>query len=466
MTALGKLFRTTAFKLSLAYLVVFAIGAGLVLGRVAWNVKGLMDDQINSTIEAEIKGLSEQYAQGGIRRLVFVVEQRIRQPGASLYLVTNPNGQAIAGNVIELQAGALERAGAIETTYRRDDDRTTNHVHQALAQVVFLPGGFRLLVGRDLGDRENLRHVMARALFTSLAWLVLIGTLGGLFVARRVLQRVDAISASAHEIMKGDLARRLPLSGSNDELDRLAVNLNAMLERIDELMTGLKEVSDNIAHDLKTPLTRLRNNADAALREGGSTDVMHLALERVIDEADGLIRIFNALLTIARLEAGQAGGEMKPCDPAEILADVVELYEPLAEDEGGCISVEVQSGLSIKADRELIGQALANLLDNAVKYGLSDTKREISAQVKLVGPNVEICIADHGAGIAVPDRSRVTDRFVRLEGSRSRPGSGLGLSMAQAILKLHGGELRIEDNAPGLRVVLALPLSTSQVTHV
>ena len=465
MTVLGKLFRTTAFKLSLAYLVVFAIGAGLVLGRVAWNVKGLMDDQINSTIEAEIKGLSEQYAQGGIRRLVFVVEQRIRQPGASLYLVTNPNGQAIAGNVIELQPGALEREGVIETTYRRDDDRTTNHVHQALAQVFLLPGGFRLLVGRDLGDRENLRHVMARALFTSLAWLVLIGTLGGLFVARRVLQRVDVISASAHEIMKGDLSRRLPLSGSNDELDRLAVNLNAMLERIDELMTGLKEVSDNIAHDLKTPLTRLRNNADAALREGGSQEVMSQALERVLDEADGLIRIFNALLTIARLEAGQAGGEMKSCDPAEMLADVVELYEPLAEDEGAHILVEAEAGLAVRANRELIGQALANLIDNAVKYGLSETKREISAQVKHVGAMVEISIADHGAGIAVLDRARVTDRFVRLEGSRSRPGSGLGLSMAQAILKLHGGELRIEDNAPGLRVVLALPLISEQVPH-
>lgn len=466
MTALGKLFRTTAFKLSLAYLIVFAIGAGLVLGRVAWNVKGLMDDQINSTIEAEIKGLSEQYGQGGIRRLVFVVEQRIRQPGASLYLVTNPNGQAIAGNVIELQPGALEREGVIETTYRRDDDRTTNHQHRALAQIFFLPGGFRLLVGRDLGDRENLRHVMAHALFTSLAWLVLIGTLGGLFVARRVLQRVDAISASAHEIMKGDLARRLPLSGSNDELDRLAVNLNAMLERIDELMTGLKDVSDNIAHDLKTPLTRLRNNADAALGKSASTEVMQQALERVIDEADGLIRIFNALLTIARLEAGQAGGEMKLCDPAEILADVVELYEPLAEDENAHIAVDAQTGLQIKANRELIGQALANLIDNAVKYGLSETAREIVAQVKLVGAKVEISIADHGGGIAVSDRARVTDRFVRLEGSRSRPGSGLGLSMAQAILKLHGGDLRIEDNAPGLRVVLALPLIVPQVPHV
>ena len=465
MTALGKLFRTTAFKLSLAYLVVFAIGAGLVLGRVAWNVKGLLDDQINSTIEAEIKGLSEQYAQGGIRRLVFVVEQRIRQPGASLYLVTSPNGQAIAGNVIELQPGALEQEGVIETTYRRDDDRTTNHQHQALAQVFLLPGGFRLLVGRDLGDRENLRHVMTRALFTSLAWLVLIGTLGGLFVARRVLQRVDAISASAHEIMKGDLSRRLPLSGSHDELDRLAFNLNAMLERIDELMTGLKEVSDNIAHDLKTPLTRLRNHADEALREGGSPDVMQQALERVLDEADGLIRIFNALLTIARLEAGQAGGEMKPCDPADILADMVELYEPLAEEDGAHILVDAQAGLSIMANRELIGQAFANLVDNALKYGLTETARDISADIKRVGVMVEISIADHGAGIAVPDRARVTDRFVRLEGSRSRPGSGLGLSMAQAILKLHGGELRIEDNVPGLRVVLALPLIDAQVRH-
>ena len=460
MTALGKLFRTTAFKLSLAYLVVFAIGAGLVLGRVGWNVKGLMDDQINSTIEAEIKGLSEQYAQGGIRRLVFVIEQRIRQPGASLYLVTSPNGQAIAGNVIELQAGALDREGVIETTYRRDDDRVTNHQHQALAQVFILPGGFRLLVGRDLGDRENLRHVMARALFTSLAWLVLIGTLGGLFVARRVLQRVDAISASANEIMKGDLSRRLPLSGSNDELDRLAFNLNAMLERIDELMTGLKEVSDNIAHDLKTPLTRLRNNADEALRDNGSPEMLRSALERVIDEADGLIRIFNALLTIARLEAGQAGGELKACDPAEILRDVVELYEPLAEEDGAQISVAADADLLVDANRELIGQALANLVDNALKYGLTQEARDISVRLTRVDGMAEISVADHGSGIAVPDRARVTDRFVRLEGARSRPGSGLGLSMAQAIMKLHSGELRVEDNAPGLRVVLALPLSS------
>ena len=324
--------------------------------------------------------------------------------------------------------------------------------------MFILPGGFRLLVGRDLGDRENLRHVMGRALITSLAWLILIGTLGGLFVARRVLQRVDVISASAHEIMKGDLSRRLPLSGSNDELDRLAVNLNAMLERIDELMSGLKEVSDNIAHDLKTPLTRLRNHAEEALRAQGSPETYREGLERVIEDSDGLIRIFNALLTIARLEAGQAGGEMGLCDPARILRDVVELYEPLAEEAGAQINVDVDQGLMINANRELIGQALANLLDNALKYGLREDARSISAGVRGVQGRAELFIADRGQGISVHDRARVTDRFVRLEGSRSRPGSGLGLSMAQAIVKLHGGDLRIEDHAPGLRVVLSLPL--------
>ncbi len=459
MMVLGKLFRTTAFKLSLAYLVIFAIGAGLVLGRVAWNVKGLMDDQIASTVEAEVKGLGEQYAQGGIRRLVFVIEQRMRQPSASLYLVTSPNGQVIAGNIIELQSGALDRQGVIETGYMRDDDQEAHHQHRALANVFFLPGGFRLLVGRDLGDRENLRHVMSRALFTSLAWLIAIGTLGGLFVAIRVLQRVNTLSVSAQDIMKGDLSQRLPLSGSNDELDHLAFNLNAMLERIDELMTGLKDVSDNIAHDLKTPLTRLRNNAEEALREGGSSEVMGQALERVIEESDGLIRIFNALLTIARLEAGQAGGELKPCDPAEILREIVELYEPSAEEAGAQIAVEAEPGLTILANRELIGQALANLLDNALKYGLRDDARSLRASVRRVGTRVELMIADRGPGIAVGDRGRVTDRFVRLEGARSRPGSGLGLSMAQAIVKLHGGDVRIEDNEPGLRVVLSLPVS-------
>lgn len=459
MTALGKLFRTTAFKLSFAYLVIFAIGAGLVLGHVGWNIKSLIDDQIAKTLDAEVNGLSEQYRQGGIRRLVFVVEQRARQPGASLYLVTNFAGQALAGNISDVEPGVLERPGLSETIYRRSGDAEGEY--RALARIFILPGGFRLLVGRDLGEREILRKVMQGALFTSLAWLILIGTCGGLFVARRVLRRVDAMSESAGQIMKGDLAQRIALAGSNDELDRLAVNLNAMLERIAELMAGLKDVSDNIAHDLKTPLTRLRNGAEQALRSAKDPEEYRAALERIIEESDGLIRIFNALLTIARLEAGQSGADLQDFDLADVARDVGELYEPLAEEQGAQLHVELEPGLHFAGNRELIGQAVANLLDNALKYGMQEDQSgsEIALSAKRAADHAEIIIADRGAGISAQDRARVLGRFVRLEGARSRPGSGLGLSMALAIARLHGGDLRIEDNSPGLRVVMSLPLA-------
>ena len=461
MTALGKLFRTTAFKLSFAYLVIFAIGAGLVLGHIGWNIKSLIDDQIAKTLDAEVNGLSEQYRQGGIRRLVFVVEQRARQPGASLYLVTNFAGQAMAGNISDVEPGILERPGLSETIYRRSGDAEGEP--RALVRVFILPGGFRLLVGRDLGEREILRKVMQDALFTSLAWLILIGTFGGLFVARRVLRRVDAMSESAGQIMKGDLAQRIALAGSNDELDRLAVNLNAMLERIAELMAGLKDVSDNIAHDLKTPLTRLRNGAEEVLRAAKDPEEYRAALERIIEESDGLIRIFNALLTIARLEAGQSGADLQDFDLCNVARDVGELYEPLAEEQGAQLHVDIEQGLHIAGNRELIGQAVANLLDNALKYGMQENQSgsEIVLSAKRVGAQAEMIVADRGAGISAQDRARVLGRFVRLEGARSRPGSGLGLSMALAIARLHGGDLRIEDNAPGLRVVISLPLAGS-----
>ncbi len=471
MIALGKLLRTTAFKLSLAYLLISALGAGAVMGWVGWNVKKLVDEQTASTIEAEIAGLSEQYARGGIRALVEVVERRSRQPGASLYLVTTFAGETIAGNVAELPAGVLRRPGVVETNYQRQGD--TESKRRALARIFVLPGRFRLLVGRDLEDRETLNSVMLRALATSLLWLTVIGTVGGIFVASRVLRRVDAMNASAQKIMAGDLAGRLPVTGSNDELDRLAQNLNSMLERISELMNGLREVSDNIAHDLKTPLTRLRNRAEEALRATGSADDYRLTLERMIEESDNLIRIFNALLMIARAEAGTDRDAMRAFDVSTVITDIAELYEPAADEAGMRFAVEAGRDLIVHGNRELIGQALANLIDNALKYGAqpelplqtADAPQPLEARPRLdvrvlaerAGNTIEISVADRGPGIAIADRERVIGRFVRLEGSRSRPGSGLGLSLASAVAQLHHGELRIEDNSPGLRVVIALP---------
>ncbi len=472
MTALAKLFRTTVFKLSLIYLVIFAIGSSAVIGWAAWSMRRLVEEQIRAAIDAEIKGLAEQYAQGGIRRLVFVVDRRTRRPGSALYLVTNFQGVSITGNVAVLPVGVIERPGLTETQYQRHETQTMDR--RALARIFLLPGGFRLLVGRDLEDRETIYSVMARAMATSLLWLIVIGTLGGLFIARRVLQRVDAMNASARTIMLGDLSGRLPVIGSNDELDRLALNLNQMIERIAGLMTGLRHVSDNIAHDLKTPLTRMRARAERTLADARNIDDHRAALEKVLEESDHLLRIFNALLMIARAESGAARAEMQDFDVSRTVRDVAELYEPLAEDAGGAITVDVVDDLYIHGNRELIGQALANLVDNALKHGRSPLRLtgetqsqdapadgaavpQITITARRNADQIVLTVADRGAGISASDRERVFDRFVRLEQARSTPGSGLGLSLALAIARLHNGDIQIADNNPGVSISLLAP---------
>jgi signal transduction histidine kinase len=461
MAALGKLFRTTAFKLTLVYLTVFALFAAFLLGYFAWNTRRLITEQITETVDAEIDGLADQYRQGGIRRLVFAIEARARRPGSSLYLLTTSVGEGLAGNVGSLATGVLDNPGWVETVYRRIDEQDPSE-HHALVRVDQLPGGFRLLVGRDLDERERLFDVVAAAGRWSVAIVVVLGLAGGFFVTRRVLTRIDAMTETARTIMHGDLHERLPVEATGDELDRLALNLNAMLERIEALMHGLKEVSDNIAHDLKTPLTRLRNRCEEALRGPEDVPQYRAALESTIEESDGLIRTFNALLMIARAESGQMG-DMDELDAAEIVRGVGELYEPLADEKGVALRVEASAPAPVRGNRELISQALANLVDNAIKYGSSAAAApngqpsEIHLRVTAEPDRILLSVADNGPGIPEADRGRVLERFVRLEQSRSEPGSGLGLSLVSAVARLHGGELALEDNHPGLRTVISLP---------
>ena len=462
MTALGKLFRTTAFKLTLVYVVVFALFAAFLLGYFAWNTRRLITEQITQTVDAEITGLAEQYRLGGIRRLTIVVDNRARRPGSSLYLVTTYAGQAMAGNISSLATGVLNTPGWTETIYRRLDEPEGTE-HRALVRVFQLPGGFRLLVGRDLEERERLHDIVLAAGRWSLAAIVILGLAGGFFVTRRVLKRVDAMTDTTRTIMDGDLTGRLPIAGTGDELDRLAGNLNAMLERIEALMHGLKEVSDNIAHDLKTPLTRLRNRCEEALRLAEDESQYRAALETTIEESDALISTFNALLMIARAESGQARDNMSDFDAAEIARGVGDLYEPLADDKGLVLKVEAPGSAPVRGNRELVSQALANLVDNAIKYGRRNGAEANGADADIVvkamgeGDRILLTVADAGPGIPEADRSRAVERFVRLEQSRSQPGSGLGLSLASAVARLHGGELKLEDNHPGLRTVISLP---------
>ena len=468
MTAFGKLIRTTAFRLTLVYLFLFALFAASLLAFFAWNTRHLITEQISATVNAEIGEVSEIFARRGLQGLVRTIENRALRPGANLYLVTTPAGQPVAGNVGALAPGVMATIGWSETAYRRLDDQDSTD-HYALVRVTELSSGFRLLIGRDLEERRRMFGIVAKAAQWSLLVVVVLGLGGGIFVARRVLHRIDAMTGTTQRIMAGDLTGRLPVGRSGDELDRLALNLNAMLERIEALMTGLKEVSDNIAHDLKTPLTRLRNRAEEALAKSRTEPEYRSALERTIEESDGLIRTFNALLMIARAESGQARGNMDDFDAAEVARGIHELYEPLAEDDGMTLQVKVEPA-PLHGNRELISQALANLVENAIKYGKPDPavqpllgataeadRRTILIEARRMGDRVLLSVTDRGPGIPPADRKHAVERFVRLEASRTQPGSGLGLSLASAVATLHGGDLRLDDARPGLIATLAIP---------
>ena len=295
--------------------------------------------------------------------------------------------------------------------------------------MLFRSGGFRLLVGRDLEERERLYDIVIATGWWSISIVIVLGLAGGIFVARRVLTRVDAMTETSQTIMAGDLSGRLPVQGTDDELDRLAVNLNAMLERIEALLKGFKEVSDNIAHDLKTPLTRLRNRCEEALNLGKSEADYRAALQATIEESDGLIKTFNALLMIARAESGQSSTPLAEFDAAEIAEGVAEFYEPVADEKGLTLRIEAASPLPLRGSRELVTQALANLVDNAIKYANPARLEAIGIQIGPANPEIAVAaavendhvllsVADHGPGIAEADRAHVVERFVRLEHSR------------------------------------------------
>ncbi|MDR3464651.1 MAG: ATP-binding protein [Xanthobacteraceae bacterium] len=468
MTAFGKLIRTTAFRLTLVYLFLFALFAAFLLGYFAWNTRRLVTEQITGMLNAEVVEMNDELTRRGLRGLVYAIESRALRPGANLYLITTATGQALAGNVGSIAPGVMNRIGFSETMYQRLDE-LNNFQHHALVRVTELEGGFRLLIGRDLDERRRIIGIVASAAQWSVLIVVVLGLAGGIFVARRVLHRIDAMTGTAQRIMAGDLSERLPVGRSGDEIDRLAENLNAMLERIEALMAGLKEVSDNIAHDLKTPLTRLRNHAEDALAKSRTDADYRAALEQTIEESDGLIRTFNALLMIARAESGQARDGMVDFDIAEVARGIHELYEPLAEDKGVTLGLDAAPAM-VHGNRELISQALANLVENALKYGVPvargargdmagpPARADILIEARRVGDTATLTVTDHGPGIPEKDRPRAVERFVRLEASRTQPGSGLGLSLASAVATLHGGGLQLADAGPGLKVTLVLPV--------
>lgn len=465
MGRIGVLFRTTAVRLSALYLILFSLCAAFLVFYVTGMSERLLAEQTREAVVQEAAQIERIFNNAGASGLLRTLERRARQPGANLYVIAGPNGEILAGNVASLEPGAFDEEGWRDRPirYERYTDTGATNKHVALTQVLVLDNGLRVLVGRDLSEPEKFRGLVRQALVLALGVMGIGALIIWFAIGRNALRRIDRMSDASTKIMAGDLSQRLPLGGTGDEFDRLSESLNAMLGRIEKLNEGLRQVSDNIAHDLKTPLTRLRNKAEAALAGKGTSAGYRASLEEIIGESDQLIRTFNALLMISRVEAGSAAAEMSPVDLSQVAADCVELYEALAEDRGLVLKADVTPGIQVSGNRELIGQALGNLIDNAVKYAEGAENPDIAVKLTRKGGSAVLSVADHGPGIPEARRRHVLERFVRLDESRSKPGTGLGLSLVEAVMQLHQGQLELTatasetQNYPGLTVNMVFP---------
>jgi signal transduction histidine kinase len=454
---LARAVSTTAFRVAATTVAAYLAFAGLVVGVLLWQTNRVLTSQVLSTLHAEAELLKVEAQSGDRAALVRTVEARSRPGGPGLYYLADQSGTKLAGNLSRLPPEIMGSTAGGVFRYAPDVQSTTEHL--AVAVPVDIGGGEQLIVGRDVEEQRRFAGEMGTVYFLALGFLTLGGLVAGFAVSRVALKRIETINVAARSIMAGDMSRRIAVTGAGDEFDVLATNLNAMLERIEALMSGLREVSDNIAHDLKTPLSRLRNSAEAALRETGA-DAYREGLEHTIEKADELIKTFNSLLLVARLEAGALEGNAERFDVGSAVRDVAELYEPVAEERGMALAVNVEAGPQLTGNRQLVVQAVANLIENAIKYSAKPGvtgDASIFIDLRDHAEAIEIAVADNGPGIALEDRERVLKRFVRLEKSRTEPGTGLGLSLVQAVGRLHGGAVRLEDNHPGLRVVLTLP---------
>jgi signal transduction histidine kinase len=457
-------------RFALLALALAVLGATAIGAFIGYRANALLTDRAMEIIRTDADALNSEFRAGGIAQLAKALDTRVastglRHYGLLEYVPADRSLKPLAGDLTVMPrftAGASVPPIATHGTFFYSLAAAPGI--QRLAAGVRIPvnATTTLIVARDLEDQQAFIRTLQISLSVGLVGLTALAFAGAAAARRHFASRVDAVTSTARSIMTGALNQRIPLAGTDDEIDRLSTSLNDMLARNAQLMSSLREVSDNIAHDLKTPLNRLRNRAEAALRDPAGGPAYREGLEATIEEADGLIRTFNALLLIARLEASAVADSMTVLDPALVIADVAELYQPVAEEQGRTLRVDAPSGWRVKANRHLLGQVLSNLVENAIKYGTPNGTRErdnsITVSLSAVGDHLQLTVADHGPGIREADHERALKRFVRLEESRTQPGTGLGLSLVAAVARLHGGTIHFEDNHPGLRVILSVPM--------
>ncbi|MFZ0468191.1 MAG: HAMP domain-containing sensor histidine kinase [Thiogranum sp.] len=451
-----RFLRSSTFRLALLYMLLFSTSVLMLLGFIYWSTVSYISAQTDETIDIEILDLTERYRNAGLSGLTQLLSERLsrRPAGASVYLLTDKDLAPLVGNLDRWPLGADIKNGWLEFTLENAGGTDTSE-HQARARVFRLSGGFILLVGRDIHDLEITKRRIIATLLWGLAIMLVLGGIGSVMMGRSTLRRIEAINETSREIMSGDLSRRVPSRNTGDDFDVLADNLNNMLNQIESLMESVRRVSDNIAHDLRTPLARLRNRLEELSLDVEQSDNRRATVEQALEEADGLLNTFNALLRIARIESHDTRAGFADIDIAALVGDVVELYEPLAEEKSLRLATSLDVRPVFKGDRDLLFQALANLLDNAIKY--APPQSEISCRLEAADDGARLVLSDKGPGIPASQRENVFQRFFRLEQSRTTPGNGLGMSLVQAVMQLHHLRLELHDNEPGLKVVIAFP---------
>jgi signal transduction histidine kinase len=430
----------------LLYGGLFGCLALILLGVIYGATDVYMSNSLDPAIDSDITELEDSLQAGGNDALVAQVKERVRQTpnGPIYYLLQDPEGKPIAGNIPPARNGE----GRFDLKLPRPNSPSVA-VH---AHGTTLPDGGYLTVGVDALPRREMHKLILRVFGWSSAITLVLALAGGALVSGGLLQRIETISRAARDIMAGDFSRRIPTRGTGDELDHLVTSLNAMLERNEAAMEGVRQVSNDIAHDLRTPLTRLRQRLDLAQRRARSVEEWRRAADACICDMDAILQTFGALLRIAQIESGMPARRFAKVDLSELLRTVIEVYQPMAEEKEQPFTADIASGLTVRGDRELLTQMIANVIENAMKHSPRGTS--ISLVTSESASTLDVAVSDSGPGIPSEQRARVFQRFYRLGRSRSTPGNGLGLSLVEAVAALHQIGVELTDNAPGLRVTL------------
>ncbi len=463
---LPSLFRRTPFRLTLLFLALFVATASAVLAYVYVASASEARARAEAGVRSEVEALTAVYRTRGVDALNQAMVDRTLRGGSYLYLLMDKDRKTITGNISTspLDPGAAVQGGRWDDFRLTDTDEEGRvRKRQAIGVEMPLSGGEQLFVGEDIGDIEAYLSRLTQALWGAMIMVLVLGVGGGLWISRGVERAMGGLNRVVTAVQEGDLKARAPIRHSGDELDELGQGLNTMLDRLEASMASIRHAGDAIAHDLRSPLTRMRAKLEVALIDAEAGKVSGVdALSVALDEADLLLKTFNTVLAIARLQAGGAP-DPRVFDAAELATDMAELYEPSGEDKGLEFSAEIEKGLMIEGNQPFLAQALANIIDNAIKYTPEGGAVKFRARRRSSG-EIEFSVTDTGPGVPDEDRERVLQRFVRLDNSRTEPGSGLGLSLVTAVAEAHGGRVQLDEGpgayggqGPGLRVALVLP---------